>query len=51
MTESVLFLNRSAVRACVAALDVSAVIADVLRDHTAKCAVISGGRLPGMDKR
>ena len=40
MTESVLFLNRSAVRACVAALDVSAVIADVLRDHTAKCAVI-----------
>ncbi|MFZ2119136.1 MAG: ornithine cyclodeaminase [Pseudonocardiaceae bacterium] len=40
MTESVLFLNRSAVRACVAALDISAVIADVLRDHAAKCAVI-----------
>jgi len=40
MTESVLFLNRSAVRACIAALDISAVIADVLRDHAAKCAII-----------
>jgi ornithine cyclodeaminase/alanine dehydrogenase-like protein (mu-crystallin family) len=40
MTESVLFLNRSAVLTCVAELDISAVIADVLRDHAAKRAVI-----------
>jgi ornithine cyclodeaminase/alanine dehydrogenase-like protein (mu-crystallin family) len=40
MTETVLFLNRSAVVTCVAELDVSAIIADVLRDHAAKRAVI-----------
>ncbi len=40
MTESVLFLNRPAVLQCVAALDVSAVIADVLRDHAARQVVI-----------
>ncbi len=40
MTESVLFLNRSAVVACVAALDIPAVVANVLRDHAAKRAVI-----------
>jgi N-[(2S)-2-amino-2-carboxyethyl]-L-glutamate dehydrogenase len=40
MTEKILFLNRSAVLACVAALDVSAVIADALRDHAAERAVI-----------
>lgn len=40
MTERVLFLNRSAVLACVAELDISAVVADVLRDHAAKRVVI-----------
>jgi N-[(2S)-2-amino-2-carboxyethyl]-L-glutamate dehydrogenase len=40
MTESVLFLNRSAAAACAAALDIPAVIADVLHDHAAKRAVI-----------
>jgi ornithine cyclodeaminase/alanine dehydrogenase-like protein (mu-crystallin family) len=40
MTESVLFLNRSTILTCVAALDISAVIADVLRDHAAQRAVI-----------
>jgi ornithine cyclodeaminase/alanine dehydrogenase-like protein (mu-crystallin family) len=40
MAENVLFLNRSAAVTCVAALDISAVIADVLSDHTAKRAVI-----------
>ncbi|MBV8542017.1 MAG: ornithine cyclodeaminase [Pseudonocardiales bacterium] len=40
MTESVLFLNRSAVETCVAALDLPAVLAEILRDHTAQRAVI-----------
>lgn len=40
MTESVLFLNRSAVMASVAELDVPAIIADVLRDHATEHAVI-----------
>ena len=40
MTETILFLNRSAVMACATALDIPAVVADVLRDHAAKRAVI-----------
>lgn len=40
MTENVLFLNRSAVETCVAALDISTVIADILRDHAAQRSVI-----------
>jgi ornithine cyclodeaminase/alanine dehydrogenase-like protein (mu-crystallin family) len=40
MTESALFLNKSAVVTCVAALDISAIIADVLHDHAAKRTVI-----------
>lgn len=41
MTESILFLDRSAVRECVAGVDICAIIADVLRDHAAGRAVIA----------
>lgn len=40
MTESVLFLNRSAVLACLAGLDIPAVIDEVLRDHAVGHAII-----------